>query len=88
MAMFRRVVFRRKFPLQVSAFHLGLTNRNDVTSTKSDGATVAVIGAGLAGVNAVKCALDEGLEPTCFEQDDQIGTLAFVCTYTRFKIQE
>ena len=35
--------------------------------------TVAVIGAGSAGVTAVKCALDEGLQPTCFEQDDQIG---------------
>ena len=35
--------------------------------------TVAVIGAGLAGVTAVKCALDEGLEVTCFEQDDKIG---------------
>ena len=35
--------------------------------------TVAVIGAGLSGITAVKCALDEGLEPTCFEQDDKIG---------------
>ena len=80
MAMFRRVtaLSRRNFPFQVSAFHLGLTNKNGVASTKNDGPTVAVIGAGLAGVNAVKCALDEGLNPTCFEQDDQIGTLAFV----------
>ena len=37
--------------------------------------SVAVIGAGSAGVTAVKCALDEGLQPTCFEQDDQIGQL-------------
>ena len=80
MAMFRRVtaLSRRNFPFQVSAFHLGLTNKNGVASTKNDGPTVAVIGAGLAGVNAVKCALDEGLNPTRFEQDDQIGTLAFV----------
>ena len=35
--------------------------------------TVAVIGAGVAGVAAAKCALDEGLQVTCFEQDDQIG---------------
>ena len=72
MAMFRSLaaLSRRNFPLQVSAFHLA--------STKNDGPTVAVIGAGLAGVNAVKCALDEGLNPTCFEQDDQIGTLVFV----------
>ena len=35
--------------------------------------TVAVIGAGVSGIAAVKCALEEGLEPTCFEQDDQIG---------------
>ena len=80
MTMFRRVaaLSRRNFPLQVSAFHLGLTNKNDVASTKNDGPTVAVIGAGLAGVNAVKCARDEGLNPTCFEQGDQIGTLVFV----------
>ena len=35
--------------------------------------TVAVIGAGVAGVTAAKCALVEGLKVTCFEQDDQIG---------------
>ena len=35
--------------------------------------TVAVIGAGVASVAAAKYALDEGLQVTCFEQDDQIG---------------
>ena len=39
----------------------------------SNNITVAVIGAGVAGVAAAKCALDEGLQVTCFEQDDQIG---------------
>ena len=39
--------------------------------------TVAVIGAGLSGITAVKCSLDEGLKPTCFEQDDQIGKFQF-----------
>ena len=40
---------------------------------KNTAVRVAVIGAGVSGVTAVKCALDEGLKPTCFEQDDQIG---------------
>ena len=31
------------------------------------------MGAGLAGATAVKSALEEGLEVTCFEQDHQIG---------------
>ena len=50
-------------------------NSNNVDSPRTKGITVAVIGAGLAGIAAVKCSLDEGLNPTCFEQDDQIGTL-------------
>ncbi|NXO96727.1 FMO4 monooxygenase, partial [Certhia brachydactyla] len=34
---------------------------------------VAVIGAGAAGLASVKCCLDEGLEPTCFESSEDIG---------------
>ncbi|NXW63820.1 FMO4 monooxygenase, partial [Eurystomus gularis] len=34
---------------------------------------VAVIGAGVAGLASVKCCLDEGLEPTCFERSEDIG---------------
>ncbi|KAG8556238.1 hypothetical protein GDO81_017979 [Engystomops pustulosus] len=37
--------------------------------------TVAVIGAGASGLTAIKCCLDEGLEPTCFEKSDDIGGL-------------
>nr|UZZ64696.1 tAncFMO1-5 [synthetic construct] len=36
---------------------------------------VAVIGAGASGLTAIKCCLDEGLEPTCFERSDDIGGL-------------
>ncbi|KAM5147794.1 flavin-containing monooxygenase 5-like [Mantella aurantiaca] len=36
---------------------------------------VAVIGAGASGLAAIKCCLDEGLEPTCFEKSDDIGGL-------------
>ncbi|XP_078499063.1 flavin-containing monooxygenase 1-like isoform X3 [Lissotriton helveticus] len=36
---------------------------------------VAVIGAGCSGLGAVKCCLEEGLEPTCFEKSDDIGGL-------------
>ncbi|XP_067670051.1 flavin-containing monooxygenase 5-like [Haliotis asinina] len=34
---------------------------------------VAIVGAGLAGLAATKSCLEEGLEPVCFEQYDDIG---------------
>uniref|UniRef100_K7FK79 Dimethylaniline monooxygenase [N-oxide-forming] n=1 Tax=Pelodiscus sinensis TaxID=13735 RepID=K7FK79_PELSI len=37
--------------------------------------TVAVIGAGVSGLASIKCCLDEGLQPTCFERSDDIGGL-------------
>ena len=36
---------------------------------------VAVIGAGAAGLTAIKCCLEEGLQPTCYEQSAHIGGL-------------
>ncbi|KAI1892028.1 hypothetical protein AGOR_G00149770 [Albula goreensis] len=36
---------------------------------------VAVIGAGCAGLTSIKCCLDEGLVPVCFESSDDIGGL-------------
>ncbi|XP_023422948.1 dimethylaniline monooxygenase [N-oxide-forming] 4-like isoform X2 [Cavia porcellus] len=36
---------------------------------------VAVIGAGVSGLSAIKCCLDEDLEPTCFERSDDFGGL-------------
>ncbi|XP_068096032.1 flavin-containing monooxygenase 5-like isoform X2 [Hyperolius riggenbachi] len=36
---------------------------------------VAVIGAGCSGLTAIKCCLDEGLEPMCFERSEDIGGL-------------
>ncbi|KAL4218994.1 Cyclopentanone 1 [Mactra antiquata] len=36
---------------------------------------VAVIGAGASGLTAIKCCLDEGLEPVCYERTDEIGGL-------------
>ncbi|XP_041374268.1 dimethylaniline monooxygenase [N-oxide-forming] 2-like [Gigantopelta aegis] len=35
--------------------------------------TVAVIGAGISGLVSIKSCLEEGLEPVCFEQHDDIG---------------
>ncbi|XP_073427648.1 dimethylaniline monooxygenase [N-oxide-forming] 2-like isoform X2 [Dendrobates tinctorius] len=37
--------------------------------------TVAIIGAGCSGLTAIKCCLEEGLDPTCFEKSDDIGGL-------------
>ncbi|XP_047231874.1 flavin-containing monooxygenase 5-like [Girardinichthys multiradiatus] len=36
---------------------------------------VAVVGAGSSGLVCMKCCLDEGLEPICFESSDDIGGL-------------
>ncbi|XP_062437650.1 dimethylaniline monooxygenase [N-oxide-forming] 2-like [Rhea pennata] len=36
---------------------------------------VAVIGAGASGLASIKCCLDEGLKPTCFERNNDIGGL-------------
>ncbi|XP_004706910.1 flavin-containing monooxygenase 5-like [Echinops telfairi] len=36
---------------------------------------IAVIGAGISGLGAIKCCLEEGLQPTCFERNDDIGGL-------------
>ncbi|XP_068096023.1 dimethylaniline monooxygenase [N-oxide-forming] 2-like isoform X2 [Hyperolius riggenbachi] len=36
---------------------------------------VAIIGAGCSGLAAIKCCLEEGLEPTCFEKCNDIGGL-------------
>ncbi|XP_044156929.1 dimethylaniline monooxygenase [N-oxide-forming] 2-like isoform X1 [Bufo gargarizans] len=36
---------------------------------------VAVIGAGVSGLTSIKCCLEEGLAPTCFERSDDIGGL-------------
>uniref|UniRef100_A0A8C0B3K3 Flavin-containing monooxygenase n=1 Tax=Buteo japonicus TaxID=224669 RepID=A0A8C0B3K3_9AVES len=36
---------------------------------------MAVVGAGVSGLTATKCCLEEGLEPTCFEQSRDIGGL-------------
>lgn len=43
---------------------------------------VAVIGAGVSGLISLKCCVDEGLEPTCFEKTEDIGGL------WRFKVSE
>ncbi|XP_038166712.1 flavin-containing monooxygenase 5 [Arvicola amphibius] len=36
---------------------------------------IAVIGSGASGLACIKCCLEEGLEPVCFERSDDIGGL-------------
>ncbi len=50
--------------------------------THSMAKCVAVIGAGSSGLTSIKCCLDEGLEPVCFESSDDIGGL------WRFKVEK
>ncbi|XP_077132539.1 dimethylaniline monooxygenase [N-oxide-forming] 2-like [Ranitomeya variabilis] len=37
--------------------------------------TVAIIGAGLSGLGAIKACVEDGLEPTCFEKSQDFGGL-------------
>ncbi|XP_041370067.1 flavin-containing monooxygenase 5-like [Gigantopelta aegis] len=39
------------------------------------GKRIAVIGGGCCGLTAIKCCVDENLEPVCFERTDEIGGL-------------
>ena len=39
------------------------------------GKKIAVIGGGCCGLTAIKCCVDENLEPVCFERTDEIGGL-------------
>uniref|UniRef100_A0A8C6E851 Flavin-containing monooxygenase n=1 Tax=Moschus moschiferus TaxID=68415 RepID=A0A8C6E851_MOSMO len=39
------------------------------------GKRIMVIGAGVSGLGAIKICLEEGLEPTCFEESNDIGGL-------------
>lgn len=39
---------------------------------------MAVIGAGASGLTAIKCCLDEGITPVCFERSDYIGKVVMV----------
>ncbi|CAI9150683.1 unnamed protein product [Rangifer tarandus platyrhynchus] len=36
---------------------------------------VAIVGAGVSGLASIKCCLEEGLKPTCFERSDDLGGL-------------
>ncbi|XP_055275630.1 putative dimethylaniline monooxygenase [N-oxide-forming] 6 isoform X2 [Moschus berezovskii] len=36
---------------------------------------VAIIGAGISGLASIRCCLEEGLEPTCFERSNEVGGL-------------
>ncbi|GFR66922.1 dimethylaniline monooxygenase [N-oxide-forming], partial [Elysia marginata] len=46
-----------------------------MTAMTSERLRVAVVGAGASGLTAVKCCLDEGLSPTCFERSANLGGL-------------
>ena len=37
--------------------------------------TVAIVGAGVSGLSAIKCCIDEGLRPSCFERSSELGGL-------------
>ncbi|XP_066117229.1 putative dimethylaniline monooxygenase [N-oxide-forming] 6 [Saccopteryx bilineata] len=39
------------------------------------GKRVAIVGAGVSGLASIRCCLEEGLEPTCFERSNDIGGL-------------
>eukprot|EP00069_Balaena_mysticetus_P021146 bmy_13410T0 len=46
-----------------------------VPTQESMAKRVATVGAGVSGLASIKCCLEEGLEPTCFERSDDLGGL-------------
>lgn len=48
---------------------------NSLIQGTMPGKRIAVIGAGVSGLGAIKVCLEEGLEPTCFEETSDIGGL-------------
>ena len=52
-----------------------MVSEEKASSHRPDRRRVAVIGAGVSGLAAAKCLLDEGLEPVVFEQKSEIGGL-------------
>lgn len=60
-------------------FSYFVCNRKKIMSTKR----VVVIGAGASGLTAIKCCLDEGLEPVCFERFNEIGGLWYYTEQVR-----
>jgi hypothetical protein len=39
------------------------------------GKKVAIVGAGVSGLAAIRCCLEEGLDPICFERSIDVGGL-------------
>lgn len=39
------------------------------------GKRVAIVGAGVSGLAAIRCCLEEGMEPICFERSNDVGGL-------------
>ncbi|XP_077995057.1 flavin-containing monooxygenase 1-like [Glandiceps talaboti] len=46
-----------------------------MSSDTTKGTRVAVIGAGVAGLTAIKSCLEENLDPVCYERHDKLGGL-------------
>lgn len=44
---------------------------------------VAIVGAGCSGLVGIKCCLDEGLDPVCFELTDHIGGTWYYTKYSK-----
>src|ERR1700686_5012511 len=52
-----------------------MVSQQGMASPLASARRVAVIGAGVSGLAAAKCLLDEGLEPVVYEQGSEIGGL-------------
>jgi len=53
----------------------GRLNRKSTSTSRRKRMRVAVVGAGVSGLPAIKCCRDEGLDVVCFEKRDDIGGL-------------
>lgn len=51
----------------------GWSGKGLIHGAKMNGKRVAIIGAGVSGLVAIKTCLEEGLKPVCFEKVKQLG---------------
>ncbi|KAI5946161.1 Dimethylaniline monooxygenase [N-oxide-forming] 3 [Manis javanica] len=54
---------------------LGSEGRAAEAAASNTGKRAAIVGAGVSSLASVRSCLEEGLQPTCFERDDDVGGL-------------
>lgn len=73
--LFKRPVANSTCISRTNAFLTDVFPKVNIIFFQMSKKKVCVIGAGVAGLAGIKNSLDEGMEPVCFEKDDEVGGL-------------